>query len=390
MSRDEIMQLSLTSENSHSVKIPLGQGSFSIGEEGMDVKKFDVLVAPDLPINWDCFNSSFTGHGQSNAHLFPYGDWPRFFYYWGNNADFIKWSQKRTIEQFTWCPQTTISADFTESNIGRLTIQAETSKIELQLGTHRYLCMAGNLEQVSIIQKGQVDTVSFVPKVAPKSLDTYQLPLFGALSEIRTLDIKVEPLGQPLDCESLLQFKHLTSLSLSGNLTNLHCLEKFKHLESLAIRYAPNLEELPTLKSWSNLTSFIGWNIEESKGKLLRSELKQLGKERTLEYSSVSQLRKSIWFTTEYGIPFDAWTGKNAKIALKTYKATLKKLKKIKTEQEVKDILIEFAKVFNELPQIETTEREDIGEAMNQLRQIPAIEIDAQKVNRWFDEVRDY
>ena len=61
-----------------------------------------------------------------------------------------------------------------------------------------------------------------------------------------------------------------------------------------------------------------------------------MSKERELEYSTVSQLRKLIWFTTEYGIPFSAWEGKNAKTAVKNYKATLKKLKKVKTEVEAK------------------------------------------------------
>ncbi|HAS45405.1 MAG TPA: hypothetical protein DCS93_33280 [Microscillaceae bacterium] len=390
MSREEKMQLSLTGENSHTVKIPPGQGSFSIGSIGMNAKKFDVLVEPDLPIHWDCFNSFFTGSGKTNEHLYPYGDWPRFFYYWGNDTNFIAWSQKRAIEDFTWSPNAPISADFTASNIGRLIINAEASKIVLKLGAHRFFCIAGNLEQVELIETGKIDTLSFVPTVKQKELTPYQLPVFEALSDIDSLDIKVDPVGQPFDCECLLQFKNLTSLSLSGNMTNLHCLTELQNLESLAIRYAPNLEALPTLQSWEKLTSFIGWNIEESKGKLLRNELKQLGKVRELAYSSVSQLRKPIWFTTEYGIPFDAWTGKNAKIAIRTYKATVKKLKKAKTTQEVKEILTEFVGVFNDLPQIETTEREDIGEAVDQLRRVPTIEIDAETASQWFDAVRDY
>ena len=125
-------------------------------------------------------------------------------------------------------------------------------------------------------------------------------------------------------------------------------------------------------------------------GKLLRTELKKLRKERELNYSTVSQLRKLIWFTTEYGIPFSGWTGKNAKIAVRSYKASVKKLKKAKEEQEVKEILIQFTVIFNDLPQIETTEREDIGEAVEQLRQVSSIEIDAEQAKSWFNQVRDY
>ncbi len=390
MSREEKIQLSLTSENSHLVKIPLGQGSFAIGEEGMDAKKFDVLVAPGLPINWDCFNTFFTGSGSTKAHLFPYGDWPRFFYYWGNDANFITWSEKRAIEQFTWSPSNPPVADFTKSNIDRLIINVEQSELELQLGVHRYFCLTGNIAQAKISQVNKIDTLSLVPKVVKKGQPPYQLPVFDAFQEISTLEVEVGPLGQPLDCESLLQFKKLTDLSLSGNLTNLHCLEQLSNLESLAIRYAPHLEGLPTLQVWPQLNSFIGWNIEENKGKLLRREVKALAQARMMGHTSVSKLRKSIWFTTEYGIPFDAWSGKNAKTAVKAYKDAVKQLKKAKTETEAKDVLTTFARIFNELPQIETTERENIAEAVEQLRQVPSVEIDAQKANQWFDEVRDY
>ncbi|MGE8380560.1 MAG: hypothetical protein ACN6PN_19480 [Sphingobacterium sp.] len=47
MNRENPIHLSLTSTNSHTVKIEAGQGSFSIGEAGMDKKKFDVLVEKD-------------------------------------------------------------------------------------------------------------------------------------------------------------------------------------------------------------------------------------------------------------------------------------------------------------------------------------------------------
>jgi hypothetical protein len=85
MDRDKPIKISLTSTNSHTVKIPAGQGSFSIGIVGMDKKKFDVLVEENLPINWNVFNDFYTPHGKQNAEKYPYGDWPRFFYYFGND-----------------------------------------------------------------------------------------------------------------------------------------------------------------------------------------------------------------------------------------------------------------------------------------------------------------
>ncbi|CAA6809267.1 MAG: Unknown protein [uncultured Aureispira sp.] len=390
MGRGEKRTIALTGENSHVVEISAGQGSFSIGALGMNAKKFDVLVDPALPINWNCFNSFFTGHGEENASLYPLGDWPRFFYYWGNDSNFIHWSEKRKIEDFTWCPNKPISEDLSNSNINRLSLQIEKNRLELQLGRHQHLSLTGNLEKCVILNITEIGSLSLSPTLSKKESKPYQLPSFEALKKLRSVSIYVEPLGQAFDCASLLQFEHLKSLSLSGNLSNLQSLEKLKNLERLAIRYAPNLDHLPALKNWGKLTSFIGWNIETTKGKLLRSEVKQLAKERKVEYSSVTQLRTLIWFTTEYGMPFSAWTGKKARLAVKNYKAAVKRLKKASSKKEIKAVLIEFAKAFNTLPEIETTEREAIGEAIDQLRQVPSLEIEAKKAIEWFDKVRTY
>ncbi|BDS11534.1 leucine-rich repeat domain-containing protein [Aureispira anguillae] len=383
------VQFSLTAENSHKIYIPLGQGSLAIGNIGMDKKDFDVLVDEKLAINWDTFNTHFTGHGEQNKDKYPYGDWPRFFYYSGNDLGFIKWTAKRKTENFSWTPQKSISADFTKANIRNLSIQSKDLKIGLKFGKNiENLSLSGSIEKFDIQSNDALTSLSIYPNISNDN--AYLLPELNALKEITSLSVYVNPLEQPFDCKSLLQFDNLTHLNLSGNFINLGCLKSFNNLQSLAIRYAPNLENLPELKSWKQLTSFIAWNIEETKGKLLRSELRKLAKDRELEYSSVAQLRKKIWFTTEYGIPFSSWTGKEAKLAIKTYKATVKKLKKAKTERDIKNLLIEFTKTFNDFSNIETIEREDIGEAVNQLRQVPMLIIDADKANKWFDEVRAY
>jgi len=120
MSRE--IQLSLTKENSHTISIPLGQGSLAIGTIGMDKKHFDVLVDENAPINWDTFNTCFTGAGREKKERYPYGDWPRFIYYSGNDLGFIKWTEKRKTEYFYWTPQKSIIADFTKVNIRNLNI----------------------------------------------------------------------------------------------------------------------------------------------------------------------------------------------------------------------------------------------------------------------------
>lgn len=387
MDKEEIT-LALTSENSHQLSLPLGQGSLAIGTVGMDKKLFDVLVDGDTPINWNAFNNEFTGHGKQNQQDYPFGNWPRFFYYYGNDTGFIKWSEKRKIEDFSWTPQKPVSEDFTHANIRTLHVTSDDIDIDLKLGIHLNLTLIGCIEKINVQSLKEVSSLQIHPSATDE--DTYQLPQMPALKDQTSVDITMKPLGQAFDCKSLLQFKQLKSLSLSGHLTNLECLKELTKLESLAIRYSPNLEALPDLNSWQKLTSFIGFNIEETQGKRLRTQLRQLAKEKELKYSSVSQLRKKIWFTTEYGIPFSGWSGKEEKAAVKAYKATLKKLKKAKTEDETKTVLIEFIETFNTYPNIETIEREDIGIAVEQLREASAVILDSEITGELFDRHRDY
>ena len=115
-----------------------------------------------------------------------------------------------------------------------------------------------------------------------------------------------------------------------------------------------------------------------------------MAKEKQLDYSSVSKLRSSIWFTTEYGIPFENWESNNAKIAIKAYKSALKEISKAKTKQDVKGAIIELVEIINTLPNIETVEREDTGLAVLQLVEASTFDIDQETVNIWFDEIRDF
>lgn len=88
----------------------------------------------------------------------------------------------------------------------------------------------------------------------------------------------------------------------------------------------------------------------------MRAEGRKLLKEEKLEYFSVTKLRKPIWFTTEYGIPFAGWEDKKANIATKAYKACLNQMKKAKTEGEVHDAIVNFVDAINKLSDIETSE----------------------------------
>ncbi|MGJ1391001.1 hypothetical protein ACR78F_11525 [Sphingobacterium spiritivorum] len=382
MQKDQPVCISLTAAQSHKITIPAGQGSFSIGTKGISKGKYDTWVEKGEVIQWNCFDEFSTPAGSR---------WPRFLYYAGNDNGFVEWSDQRPVEDFHWFPYESVSADLTKADIGNFHVHSAGEQVELTLGSKiRRLYLSGNLAQFQIKQSAQIPYLHFSPDTAKKEIVSYKLPVFRNFEQVPHIDVNVPPVGQAFDCKSLLQFTNLKSLSLSGNLTNLHELKELKHLESIELRYVPDLAAMPALTTWPQLTYFIGWNIEEEAGKVLKKELQQLSKESVFTYASVSKLKKKIWFTTEYGILFAGWADKNAKLATKAYKTALKEISKAKTEDEVKASIGKVIRVINTLPDIETTEREDAGLAVDQLIQSSSLSISSEKANQWFNEYRDF
>ena len=434
--------ISLTGKDSHKVMIPAGQGSFSIGTKGLSEGKYDVWVEPDSVIDWNAFNAFYTGYGEEKKAEYPYGDWPRWFYYSGNDTGFIEWSKKRKIEQFQWFPHTGMCVGLADANITHLCIYAHghpdeicqqkltgagarvgedalpysivqlhaqgqncnsaqrkklsastdtDCKLEIFVGGNiRELTLAGALENFDIIKCDQMPYMEFTPDY-PKENLICQLPVFPVLAQASALCIYNSPEKAAFDCKSLLQFENLKSLSLYGNLTNLDALAELRQLESIALRYVPDLERMPNLHSWEHLTYFLGYNIEETAGRTLRAELRQMKKERQMEeYSGVSKLRRKIWFETEYGIPFSEWEEKLAKKAARAYKSCFNQIRKEQTEEVVHQAVTEFIEKINRLDGIETTEREDVYTAILQFAQGVDLDISAQKWEEWFDEVREF
>ena len=391
MERNSPIYISLTGENSHKINIPPGQGSFSIGTKKASPGKYDVLVDADVPLNWNVFNVMYTPHGKQNADRYPNGDWPRFLYYSGNDTGFIQWSEKRKIERMHWSPLAPVKADFTKANIYELSIHASSHPIELTLGEHiQKLFLSGNLENITVYTSAPLLLLQLAPKTdLPHTI--YKLPDFPHLSKVvDSVHVDNAIVGPPMDCNSLLQFKNTKSLNLSGNITNIDALAELTDLESLGLRTVSDLTGMPALATWAKLNSFIGWNIEETQGKILQRELKTILAERQMGYSSVSKLRKKIWFKTEYGIPFTNWDSKNAKTATKAYKTALKEIGKAKKEEEVKQAIVKLIELINILPNIETIEREDTGTAVEQLIESSPLNLPQELATKWFDEIRDF
>ncbi|WLF83896.1 hypothetical protein [Moraxella sp. ZY210820] len=384
-------EYALTPNRVYQVTTDIGQGSLCIGLEGMDKKYYDVLIEPNQPVNWDTFNEYYTGSGEQNKHLYPYGNFPRWFIYYGNDISFIEWSKKRKIEGFDWCPQQNIEIDFSNAQIHGLSIYAQYPTIIHSISAHsRRLYLKGDLNLFDIQHNASDDLSLSLSPALTKNDEPYQIPFFSAFKTQKSLDISGQIAHQAIDCRSLLAYEELESLALSGNVINLQALSQLKHLTSLQLRYIPDLSDLIDLTAFPKLESILLWNVEEQGAKRLKAHIKQHKNQLSHLDSHFSQLKKASWFVTEYQMPFSAWEGKNAKTAVKLYKNAVKSLKKLDDVEQIKAVIVEFVCAFNALEQIETTEREDIGTAVLQLIQVPNVIVDDEIALQWFDEGRDY
>ena len=163
-----------------------------------------------------------------------------------------------------------MSVDFTGADIYRLFIGTENAKVRFRPGEKTlYLGLSWTLENFEVLECDKIPPLSLAPNGT-------RLPVFGTLAQARYVEIHSSPNKAAFDCESLLQFQNLASLDLWGNMTGLSALADLKNLESLGLRYIPDLQGMPKLETWEKLSYFIGWNIEESAGKAFRAELKTL------------------------------------------------------------------------------------------------------------------
>lgn len=156
----------------------------------------------------------------------------------------------------------------------------------------------------------------------------------------------------------------------------------------------PDLEGLPPLSAWPQLSRFIAYNVEELAGKRLRQQMKARANIRPwTEHASVSQLRKPEWWTAEYGRPFSSWPKRLAKLANEAYSTAQAALAKVRSFHDAEAAITAFTVRFNTLKGIETTEREDLSEAVWQLSQSEhqiGQPITEEMAQRWFDAARDY
>ena len=379
MKYEDTFYLSLTGKNSHKVTIKAGHGNLTIGATGISKGKHDAWVDEDALISWNAL--------EEHDHRKDIG-WPRGISYEGNDNSFIEWADKRPIQGFVWKPTKDVVADLTNANIRSFELHVDKGKVDLTLSEKvSYVRIHGNLENVTFVKCPNDFALSFRSFQKRQEKPIYQLPLYPNASGARDVSVLGEVDGEPFDCSSLLQFTCMKSLCIYGNAMNLSALAKLEHLESINLQRMSNLEGMPKLETWKNLKHFYVDTIEETVGKQLKAELKVLQKEREFsEYSGVYKLKKAIWFTTEYNIPFSKWEDKKGKAA----KSCLKEMRKAKSESDAHQAIVTFVTNINNLEDIETEEREGVFVAVGQLVEFSGLDIGQEMWAEWFDDVRDF
>jgi len=381
--------LDLTGPGSHTLVRQSGVGSLSVGPSQLG-KKADLHVAPDAKIDWTVFDAFSTPAGSP---------WPRYLHYTGSDVGFFDWAQKRPIEEMTWAPVLSADTvvDASRSNLNSLHIEMNSSggRLTLKLPKRCFLLgVSGNLSRFS----GTGDMPSsliLAPRTGRRKNDIpFLMPDLGELHQVTSLALHNAPLGQPISLAFLSRFPNLNSLHLRGNFCDMDLLARHSRLTDLELRFMPDLEGFPSLNAWPSLDTFIAYNVEESEGKRLKQEMKTRAKTRPWAgHASVSQLPKPEWWAAEFGRPFSSWPKHLAKLANEAYNAALANLAQAGSLAEAEAAITAFTMRFNTLKGIETSEREDLGEAVWQLSQADHLigqPITEDMALRWFDAARKY
>ncbi|WP_051840914.1 hypothetical protein [Streptomyces sp. NRRL F-5126] len=378
----ESVPLSLTGPASHTIVREPGVGSLTIGPADAGGPRPDLVVGADDTINWSAFDGNTF--------------WPRYLTYRGNDIGFFAWSMKRPVEGVTWIPQAAAEVDASQARIRELSVHLHAVGLDIVLPNDCSSFVAvGDLSQLK--SKPAADALCprlvFRPTTKPsRRADPLSLPNFPALAAATSVSVTVDPLRQAFDCTSLLQFPRTRHVSLRGRLTGLEALARFNDLVGLELRYCPDLSTLPPLDTWPDLTTFIGWNIDEATGKRLRTEIRSLTRTagRQWEFASAKQLRSPEWFATEYGLPFSGWPAKAARVAVKEYRAAEAGMVASPSLRGAEAAIRAFVRAVNVLPAVETTEREDAAEAVVQLAASAPVDIAVDLALSWFESERDF
>lgn len=385
--------IDLTGPQSHVLVMEPGVGSLTIGPASPG-RKVDLAVAADDRIDWHVFDPFRTGSD------YP---WPRWITYAGSDAGLFDWARGRSIEVATWTPllleDRTIDARDSRLNTLRLSLTEPGGRLHLILperaaSPHFTLKLEGDLSRFSC-EGVAPKYLTLAPATRRRDADRpLDLPALGVLEQVERLTLWNDPLVQPVSLRGLARWPNLRSLTLRGEIADLDRLADHPQLTGLELRDMPNLGGLPPLATWPDLDGFFAGDIDEDVGKRLRRELNARTKQRPFaNRAMVSKLRKPEWWAREYGRPFAAWPPRRAKIANAAFDTAQAAIAAAATLADVEAAITEFAKRFNAMDGIETTEREALADAVWQLGRsevATALGTDDALALQWFDAAREY
>jgi hypothetical protein len=376
--------ISLTGPSSHRLERRPGVGVVTIGPAAPGRPRPDLVADPADAIDWEVFTPFTVPAG------YP---WPRRIVYEGDDTGFLRWAERRPIEDFDWQPHGPHDVDASRARIGRFAVRLRRAPLRLTLpsmvdGHFRVVGDPGLLTPALAVGAG-CPSLDFAPDTLPaRTAEPIRLPALAAFAEAGSVSVSVPPLRQAFDCASLSQFPRVRNLVLAGQLVNLDALARLRQLRGLQLRFCPDLSGLPPLHAWPELTHLIAYNVDDVTGRRLRGELRR--SDRDWRDTNVTRLRKPEWFATEHGLPFAAWPSARAKAATRAYRAAEHAIAEAEAPDDVEAAIRAFVREVNRMSGIETTEREDAGEAVARLTDDTPVGNLNDAAAGWFDNERDF
>jgi hypothetical protein len=383
VSRDLCLTLSLTGPSSHTVVVGAGVGGIVLGSAD-GFFDTDIDVGADDQLDWSVFDEFTTQSGIL---------WPRWFSYRGNDAGWLDWSTRRSVERFTWEPTRPAAVDASRANIDRLVLCLRDHPVDIVLpesGCNELTVLGDpSLFRPQVVPGSAYPNLRFEPRTLPAAdSPPWSLPALDPLRSAAAVDVWARPGRQAFDCASLTQFPELRSVSLAGELVNVPVLERFPAVTNLSLRYCPDLTGLPPLATWPQLRRLFVSNADKTRGQALRAEVRALSGAAVHLDATVRELRTRDWFDKEYGLPFAEWPQRFARKAKAAYRAAEKSIAADTSPGSTEDAVRTFTTALNALPDLDTIEREDAAEAV--VRLAAGASVTADTALAWFNATRDF
>lgn len=377
----------LTGPGSHTVTRELGKGWLSIGPAGSDL-----IVDGNERINWNALDDP-----ELRAN-----DWPDRVQYEGSDPAFASWvSSRRGLSNAEFIATGDTVLDFTDADPRYLFLESRehTVTVRLPSAAHtRRIILVGHPDRfvIRLHADGEAPSVSLhlprdpapggrvLPTDGSQGVRTLALP--AELQGAEDVTVIGDPFDVPFDARSLSACPRLRRVEIRGAVAHLESLAAAE-LSALEFRYVPDLGGLPPLSSWPGLETVIIWNCDDKATKKLLGEIRRIPEGPGIR--SASKGRDTAWFVTEYGLPFSGWPKRTASQATRAFATAAKAITQAGTPEECLEAIDGFLAVANGLPDIETTEREDLGEAVQLLADLTE-HLDERAAERRFDEVRHF